>query len=226
MAMGIVYLRSCVSILIVVLLGLGGCSGSPELVSKTSVEDKIARLRIGVSEKSEVQSIFGTEHGNDRYRWIYQFADKQFEIYERSQAAGSGRIPIGAGTIPTNTRAVVTVGFNEAGIVKAVEIARFFEEPFINEYWFLVKPSAKNPLESLAAMGESVGFKVNGLDKNASAFDLADSGSKARLALKIDGQVLKITSTNPYHRQANEYRVYVKRESALTTSIANSDLVQ
>jgi hypothetical protein len=40
-----------------------------------------------------------------------------------------GALPVSAGVFPTNTRAVVTVGFSEAGIVKTIEVARFFEEP-------------------------------------------------------------------------------------------------
>ena len=46
-----VNLKSCVSTLIVAaLLGMYGCTGSPEFVSELSVEDKISRLRIGESE--------------------------------------------------------------------------------------------------------------------------------------------------------------------------------
>jgi hypothetical protein len=218
--------RSWAAMMLLALLSLYGCTGSPEFVSKISVEDKIARLRIGESDKSAVEAIFGPEHGNDRSRWIYQFADKQFEIFERRQGVGLGALPISAGVVPTNTRAVITIGFSESGIVKAIEVARFFEEPFINDYWFLVKQSAKEPLESLAAISESVGFNVAGLDKGTGTFNLQDPLSKARVAVKLDGQILKITSRNPHHRQANEYRAYVKRETALTSGIANSDLVQ
>jgi outer membrane protein assembly factor BamE (lipoprotein component of BamABCDE complex) len=204
---------------------LDGCATSPELVSQVSVEAKVDRLKIGQS-KSEVESIFGTDHGNDRNRWIYQFADKEFAFSERRQGAGVGVLPISAGVVPTNTRAVVSVNFTAAGIVRAIEVTRFFDEPFINDYWFLVREAAKNPLESLAAIGESVGFKVAALDQDAGTFSLEDPGSKARLAVKLDGSTLRVTSRNPHHRLANEYRVYTKRESALTNGIANSELVQ
>jgi len=50
--------------------------------------------------------------------------------------------------------------------------------------------------------------------------------SKARIAVKLDGQILRVTSRNPHHRLGNEYRVYSKRESAFTNSIAESDLIQ
>ena len=226
MAIRIVNLKKHLPMIIVATLILYGCNTSPEFVSETSVEDKVARLRIGQSDKSEVESILGSDHGKERNRWTYQFADKKFEFSERRQGPGLGALPVGAGVSPTNTRAVVILSFSEAGVVKHMEIARFFEEPFVNDYWFLIKEAAKDPLESVAAIGETVGFKVAGLDKNAGTFNLEDPGSKARVAVKIDGATLKVTSKNPHHRLANEYRTYTRRESALTSAISNSDLVQ
>ena len=114
-----------VELLLLALLAIYGCSSSPELVS---VEDKIARLRLGQTGKIEVESIFGVEHGNDRNRWAYNFSDRQFEIFERRQGAGLGALPITAGVIPINTRALVVVTFNETGVVKRIEVARFFDE--------------------------------------------------------------------------------------------------
>jgi hypothetical protein len=208
------------------LLGLYGCTSSPEFVSEVSVEDRVARLRMGESDKNEVATIFGPEHGSDRNRWIYQFADKQFAITERRQGPGLGALPMSAGVVPINTRAVVTIGFSEANVVKSIEVARFFDEPFINDYWYLIKQTAKDPLEAVAEIGESAGFKVAGLDKGAATFNLEDPRSKAHLAVRLDGQILKVTSRNPHHRLANEYRAYVKRETIFTSAIANSDLVQ
>jgi hypothetical protein len=216
--------RLCrVELLLLALLAIYGCSSSPELVS---VEDKIARLRLGQTGKIEVESIFGVEHGNDRNRWAYNFSDRQFEIFERRQGAGLGALPITAGVIPINTRALVVVTFNETGVVKRIEVARFFDEPFVNDYWYIVKETAKDPMESLASLGESIGFKAAGLDRDAGTFTLEDPNSKARIAVKLDGQILRVTSRNPHHRLANEYRVYSKRESAFTNSIAESDLIQ
>lgn len=212
-----------VELLLLALLAIYGCSSSPELVS---VEDKIARLRLGQTGKIEVESIFGVEHGNDRNRWAYNFSDRQFEIFERRQGAGLGALPITAGVIPINTRALVVVTFNETGVVKRIEVARFFDEPFVNDYWYIVKETAKDPMESLASLGESIGFKAAGLDRDAGTFTLEDPNSKARIAVKLDGQILRVTSRNPHHRLANEYRVYSKRESAFTNSIAESDLIQ
>ena len=48
------------------LAAVYSCSTSPELVSEVAVEDKIARLRLGQSDKTEIESIFGVDHGNDR----------------------------------------------------------------------------------------------------------------------------------------------------------------
>ena len=216
--------RLCrVELLLLALLAIYGCSSSSELVS---VEDKIARLRLGQTGKIEVESIFGVEHGNDRNRWAYNFSDRQFEIFERRQGAGLGALPITAGVIPINTRALVVVTFNETGVVKRIEVARFFDEPFVNDYWYIVKEAAKDPMESLASLGESIGFKAAGLDRDAGTFTLEDPNSKARIAVKLDGQILRVTSRNPHHRLANEYRVYSKRESAFTNSIADSEIVQ
>ena len=213
-------------VLLLALLAIYSCSSSPELISEISVEDKIARLRLGQTDKTEVESIFGVEHGNERNRWVYNFSDRQFEFSERRQGPGLGALPVAAGVVPINTRALVTVTFNEASVVKRIEVARFFEEPFVNDYWYIVKEAVKEPLESIAAMGESVGFKAAGIDKDAGTFTLEDPNSKARIAVKLDGQVLRVTSRNPHHRLANEYRAYGKRESAFTNSITDSELIQ
>jgi hypothetical protein len=216
----------CLDVIALVLMSVYGCDTSPQLISETTVEDKIARLQIGQSGKWEVETIFGPEHGNDRNRWVYHFADRQFEINRAGQASGNPTIPIAAGVVATNTRALVTVEFNEAGILKRVEVARFFNEPFVNDYWYMVKQSAQSPLESVVSKGESIGFKVTGLDQTAGTLGLEDPASKAHIAVKLDGQTLRITSTNPHHRLGTEYRVYSKRETAFTTSIADSELVQ
>ncbi len=213
--------------LIAALLWLWGCASSVELVSKTEVEDKISRLRIGQSNKDEVQRVFGAlPPDSDRQRWIYHFADRQFEISERRQGAAVGAVPFSAGVVATNTRAVVTLTFNAAGIVKAIEVERFFEEPFINEYWYLIEQPEKEPLESLARIGESVGFKLTSLDKTAGVLSLDDPDGKANIVVKAHGQVLRVTSKNPHHRLTTEYRLHSKRENAFANAIADSGLVQ
>jgi hypothetical protein len=215
-----------IDVLLLALIAVYGCATSPQSISETTVEDKIARLKIGQIGKSEVETIFGPEHGNDRHRWVYHFADTQFEITGAGQASGKPSVPIAVGVVPTNTRALVMVTFNESGILKRIEVARFFSEPFVNDYWYLVKEPTKERLQAIAGMAESVGFKVAGLDPDVGTFGLEHPASKARMAVKLDGQTLRITSTNPHHRTGPEYRVYSKRETAFTNSIANSELVQ
>jgi hypothetical protein len=216
----------CIDVLILALISVYGCVTSPQFISETTVEDKIARLKIGHIGKSEVEMIFGPEHGYDRNRWVYHFADSQFEITRAGQASGAPAMPIAAGVVPTNTRSLVTVEFNETGILKRIEVARFFNEPFVNDYWYLVKEPTKEPLQRIAGIAESVGFKVADLDPDAGTVGLEHPASKGRIAVKLDGQTLRITSTNPHHRTGTEYRVYSKRETAFTNSIADSDLVQ
>src|SRR5262245_12701938 len=104
--------RVRIEFFILVLMAVAGiyaCSTSPELVSEVAVEDKLARIRLGQSDKTEIESIFGVEHGNDRNRWAYYFSDRQFEISERQQGPGLGALPVSAGIVPTNTRALVVV---------------------------------------------------------------------------------------------------------------------
>jgi hypothetical protein len=207
---------------LVLLASIYGCTGSPDLVSQPSVEDKVTQLHLGKTDKKDVEGIFGTDHSNDRNRWVYSFSDRQFQIFERT----SGPVPITAGVMPTNTRALVTIVFNEAGVVKRIEFARFFDEPYVNDYWYLLKSGAQGRLETVVTIGESIGFKATRLDKDAGTFTLEDPVSKARLAVKLDGETLRITSHNPYNRLGNEYRVYTKREGAFTDGIADSAIVQ
>ena len=211
---------------IAALLAAGGCTTSGREISEHSMEERLAILRIGQSTKAEVESALGVEHSTDRNRWAYNFSDSTFEIAERRQGPGLGILPISAGVFPTNTRAVVTLAFNDRDVVQRLEVARFFNDPFINDYWYIVKETTKEPLESIAKLGEATGMKVVGLEKDGTTFTLEDNSSKAKIAVKLDGKMLRVTSRNPYDRLASEYRAFTKREYALTNSIANSEIVQ
>jgi hypothetical protein len=90
----------------------------------------------------------------------------------------------------------------------------------------LVKESSVNNLEFLVRIGESSGFKVAAVDFVSHTLNLEDTGSKARMAVTLDNQTLHITSTNPYSRVSNEYRIFVKRESAFTDAVTRSEVVQ
>lgn len=212
--------------MIIALLALVGCTTSGQMISESSMEERIAALRIGQTTKSDVEKILGLDHSTDRNRWAYNFSDTAFDISERKQGPALGILPVTAGVLPTNTRAVVTVVFNDSGIVQRLEVVRFFDAPFINDYWYMVSDTTKEPLEAIAKMGESAGLKVVGLDKDAGTFTLVDNGTTAKIAVKLDGKTLRLTSRNPYHRLASEYRAYTKREYVLTNSISNSEIVQ
>lgn len=204
----------------------GACATSGQVISESSIEERIAALRLGHSTKPDVEKILGLDRSTDGNRWAYNFSDSAFDISERRQGPGLGIIPVSAGVTPTNTRAVVTVAFDEAGIMKRLEVARFFDEPYVNDYWYRVKDTAKEPLHSIAKIGEAAGMKVIGLDTEAGNFTLEDQSTKAKITVKLDGTTLRLTSRNPHHRLGPEYRAYTKREHTLTDRIASSQIVQ
>ena len=218
--------RWSAELIVVTLFALGGCSTSGQMISESSIEERIAALRIGQSTKSDVEKVLGLDHTTDRNRWAYNFTDSSFDIAERRQGPGLGILPISAGVFPTNTRAVVTVAFSDAGAMKRLEVARFFDEPFINDYWYMVKDSANEPLEAIVKIGEAAGMKAVAVNKEIGTFTLEDNGTKAKIAVKLVGQTLRLTSRNPHSRLASEYRAYTKREYALTNNIADSEIVQ
>ena len=209
-----------------ILLAVAGCSTSGQLISESTVEERISSLRIGQSTKADVEKMLGADHTTDRNRWTYNFSDTAFDLSERRQGPGLGILPISAGVVPTNTRAVVSMAFNETGVMKRLEVTRLFEEPFINDYWFVIKDAASEPLDSIAKLGESAGMKVVGLDKEAGTLTMEDNSSRAKMAVKLDGPTLRLTSRIPYSRLATEYRAYAKREYALTSRIGDSEIVQ
>jgi outer membrane protein assembly factor BamE (lipoprotein component of BamABCDE complex) len=214
------------AVTVAVLLVLAGCATSGQVISEGNIEERLSALRIGQSTKADVERILGAGYSTDRNRWAYNFSDTAFDISERRQGPGLGIIPVSAGVVPTNTRAVVSVAFNDAGVMKRLEISRLFDEPFINDYWYMIRVTAVEPLGAIAKLGESVGMKIVGLDRDAGTFTLEDNGTRAKIAVKLDGQTLHLVSNNPHHRLASAYRAYAKRESALTSRIADLEIVE
>jgi outer membrane protein assembly factor BamE (lipoprotein component of BamABCDE complex) len=221
-----VFKRRIYGLVILALVAIYGCTNSGQMIAEGSIEDRIALLRVGETTKSDVERILGLDHDTDRNRWSYNFSDTVYEVAERRYGPALGVLPFNAGVVPTNTRAVVLMSFNDTGIVKHLEVARFFDDPFVNDYWYLVKKAGAEPLESIATLGESVGMKVVGMDKNAGTFTLEDIGTKAKIAVKLEGNTMHLNSRNPHHRMAPEYRAFIKREYALTRSIVSSEVVQ
>lgn len=199
--------------------------GPSQMVSETSLEERLAGLKIGQTTRSGVASALGTDRGNDDKRWLFYISDSAFSVRANQHKFFGGILPVTAGVTPTNTRAIIMVSFDDAGVLSRLEVERFFEQPFVNDYWFQVKDSAKEPLRSFAGIADSMGFKVIGLDKDAGSFALEDSSSLASIAVMLQGQTLRLTSKNPHDRLASEYRAYRKREAALLTRIADSGLI-
>lgn len=222
----IVVKRWADALVMLALLAICGCTSSGQMIAEGTIEDRIAQLRVGETTKSDVERILGPDHSIDRNRWSYNFSDTIYEVAERRYGPALGILPFNAGVVPTNTRAVVMMSFNESGVIKHLEVTRFFENPFVNDYWYLVKKAGAEPLESVATLGESVGMKVVGLDKDAGTFTLEAVGTKAKIAVKLAGQTMHLNSRNPHHRLAPDYRAFIKREYALTSGIIESEVVQ
>ncbi|HUK39508.1 MAG TPA: hypothetical protein VLX11_00640 [Candidatus Acidoferrales bacterium] len=213
------------AILLAAALAASGCS-SGELVSSQSVEDKIARVALGQTTSSEVEATFGSPYLKEKRLWVYNFSDTESGFKTVDARIGASLIPPIPTTVSTNTRALITVRLSDAGIVKGLEVQRYFSSPYADDYWYLLKESSDKPLESVARMGESSGFKVVALDKAAGNFTLQEPTSKASMTVTLQNQMLHISSTNPYDRLSNEYRIFVKRETAFTEAIAQSEVVQ
>jgi len=204
-----------------------GCP-SGQLISQQTVEEKVARVALGQTTMAEVEATFGSPYLKEKQLWVYNLSDTEpgFKEVNAPYSVGAGLIPPIPTTVATNTRALITLRFNDAGTVKALEVARYFSSPYTHDYWYLVKESSVNNLEFLARIGESSGFKVAAVDFVSHTLNLEDTGSKARMAVTLDNQTLHITSTNPYSRVSNEYRIFVKRESAFTDAVTRSEVVQ
>jgi hypothetical protein len=213
--------------LLAAALAAQGCP-SGQLISQQTVEEKVARVALGQTTMAEVEATFGSPYLKEKQLWVYNLSDTEpgFKEFKSPYSVGAGLIPPIPTTVATNTRALITLRFNDAGTVKALEVARYFSSPYTHDYWYLLKQSSGKELESVARIGESNGFKVVGLDKTAGNFTLQDPSNKASMSIVLENQTLHITSTNPYSRVSNEYRIFVKRESAFTDAVTRSEVVQ
>src|SRR6266542_3746191 len=202
--------------LLVATLFAHGCA--VELISEQSVENKLAKVQLGVTTKAEIENLFGNDHGAENLRWVYNLSDTALEISGQKTGMVRGfSIPVAM--TPTKTRALITVRFTESGTVNGLEVKRFFDLPYTNDYWYLIKGGTENILESVARAGETSNFRVVGFDKSAGRFALEDL-SKARITVTLEKQTLHITSTNPHDQVTNEYRVFTTRESAFIDKIS------
>ena len=102
---------------------------------------------------------------------------------------------------------------------------RFFDPPFINDYWYRIKDGAQNVLEAVISAGEASDLRVEESYKSVGMLVLEDSASNARMVMKLENQTLHITSTNPHDRVTTEYRVFTKREHAFINKISTADFL-
>jgi hypothetical protein len=160
-----------------------------QLASEQSLENKLANVKLGLTTKGDIERLFGREHGSEDLRWIYNLSG-----------------------ISTNSRALITARFSDKGTVNALEVARYFEPPFVNDYWYLVERQPENILDVVGRAGEASNLRAVGFEKSANSFALEDGATKARITVELQKNILHIRSTNPHDRLANQYRVFTKRE--------------
>lgn len=209
-------------IMIPMVMLIQSCA-SVQLVSQQSVEDKIAEIKLGVTTMSEIETLLGTQHGSEGRRWFYNLSDTAFEISERKTGTLSGLFPVAPATVATNTRALISVRFTGNGTVSALEVARFFNLPFINDYWYLTNGDAQNIIESVVRTAAANGLRVTGTDKAAAMFSLEDEASNAQIIVRLKNHTLHITATIPDNRLTRAYRVFTKKENAFTGTVAAAD---
>jgi len=223
--MAIIARISIGAVLLTTTLAVSGCP-SGQLISQQSVEEKVARVTLGQTTNSEVEATFGSPNLKEKQLWVYSFSDTEPGFKTIDSRIGASLIPPIPTTVITNTRALITVRLSDAGIVKGLEVQRYFSSPYTQDYWYLLKESSDKPLEAVARIGESNGFKVVAFDKAAGNFTLQDPSTKASMTVTLQGQMLHITSTNPYDRISNQYRGFVKREGAFIDTVTQSEVVQ
>lgn len=213
------------SALVIAGWSICGCA-STHLVSEQELAAMVSKIKLGETTAADGERILGTDHGSDPRFWVYNFSDSSFGLVERKTGFLSGAMPVVPATAPTDTKAVVVVRLTEAGVVEGLEVSRFYSAPYTGDYWFLVRGSAPDVLQSVARLGEAAGLRVEALDNEAHILTLGDAGSKAKMTVKLEPPTLHFASTIPYDRESNEYRVFVKQEVALRDRLLQSKIVQ
>jgi hypothetical protein len=199
-----------------------GCT-AVQSVSEQAVQQKLAKITLGLTTKEEIETLFGKDHTTEKASWSYSFSDRAFVVSQSPRVGLSGLFPITAATESTNTRAFVTVRFNKHQTVSTLEVHRFFNTPFVNNYSYLLDRTTDRTLEAVRRAGETSNFRLSELDKSARSFLLLENAtSDAQIIVKVEKQILHITSINPYERMSNEYRVFSRREGQFIERISAS----
>ena len=211
-----------------------GCA-TGQFISQEKLQEQVGKIQVGFTTQKEIENLFGKPYLIENRSWTYSLSDTGLEnspriVLSSEQSKGlleqvtfrlfARVIPIPK-IMPTNTRALVTVRFNENDTVNALEVAQFFNVPFVNYYHFFLDRVTDGTLESVMRAGEMSNFHAADFDKSTGRFLLLEKGaSDARIIVKLENQILHITSMNPYDRLSNEYRLFRRSETQLIERIS------
>jgi len=201
--------------LVIALLVANGCT-AVRSVSEEDVQQKVSKIKLGLTTKEEIESLFGKEHTTEKFSWGYNLSDSAFGVSQSPRNGWSGLFPVTVTTVPTNTRALITVTFTDHQTVSTLHVKRFFNTPFVNDYFFLDPDPELNSAENV---GDS---RVSGFDKSAGKSVLEDGSNNGQIVVEFKQPILHVRSINPYDRLSNAYRVFVKRETEFIETISAS----
>ena len=201
--------------LVIALLVANGCT-AVRSVSEEDVQQKVSKIKLGLTTKEEIESLFGKEHTTEKFTWGYNLSDSAFGVSQSPRNGWSGLFPVTVTTVPTNTRALITVTFTDHQTVSTLHVKRFFNTPFVNDYFFLDPDPELNSAENV---GDS---RVSGFDKSAGKSVLEDGSNNGQIVVEFKQPILHVRSINPYDRLSNAYRVFVKRETEFIETISAS----
>lgn len=203
--------------LVIALLVANGCT-AVRSVSEEDVQQKVSKIKLGLTTKEEIESLFGKEHTTEKFTWGYNLSDSAFGVSQSPRNGWSGLFPITVTTVPTNTRALITVTFTDYQTVSTLHVKRFFNTPFVNDYFFLAPDPELNSAENV---GDS---RVSGFNKSAGKSVLEDGSNNGQIVVEFKQPILHVRSINPYDRLSNAYRVFVKRETEFIETISASTI--
>ena len=201
--------------LAIALLVANGCA-AVRSISEEDVQQKVSKIKLGLTTKEEIESLFGKEHTTEKFSWGYNLSDTAFGVSQSPRNGWSGLFPITVTTVHTNTRALITVTFTDHQTVSTLHVKRFFNTPFVNDYFFLAPDPELNSAENV---GDS---RVGGFDKSAGKSVLEDGSNNGQIVVEFKQPILHVRSINPYDRLSNAYRVFVKRETEFIETISAS----
>jgi len=203
--------------LVIVLLVANGCA-AVRSISEEDVQQKVSKIKLGLTTKEEIESLFGKEHTTEKFTWGYNLSDSAFGVSQSPRNGWSGLFPITVTTVHTNTRALITVTFTDHQTVSTLHVKRFFNTPFVNDYFFLAPDPELNSAENV---GDS---RVSGFDKSAGKSVLEDGSNNGQIVVEFKQPILHVRSINSYDRLSNAYRVFVKRETEFIETISASTI--